>query len=87
MANSRQDLLDRVRRVLKDTFLNDGLVIAEDTKLADLAEWDSMLHVTLIMALENEFQVRLNAKEASQSVAIRPILDLLEIKLNPLGRR
>jgi acyl carrier protein len=85
MANSREDLLGRVRRVLKDVFLDDGLVIVEDTKLSDLAEWDSMLHVTLIMALENEFKVRLNAKEASQSVAIRPILDLLEIKLNPVG--
>jgi acyl carrier protein len=86
MENFRQGLLDRVRRVLKETFLNDGLIITEDTKLADIPEWDSMLHVTLIMALENEFNVRLNAKEASLSVAIRPILDLLETKADPLRR-
>ena len=80
MTTSRQDLMERVRRVVQDMVLNDTLVIAEDTKLADIPEWDSMLHVTLVMALETEFGVRLNAEEASQSVAIRPILDLLDAK-------
>lgn len=86
MTDVRQDLLDRIRRVLQDTFLDNRLIVTEDTKLADIPQWDSMLHVTLIMAIENEFSVRLNAKEASQSVAIRPILDLLERKRDQPGR-
>jgi acyl carrier protein len=86
MDNFRQDAFDRLRRVLNNTFLNADLVFTEDTKLTDIPEWDSMLHVTFIMALENEFNVRLSAKEASQSVAIRPILDLLETKNDPLRR-
>jgi acyl carrier protein len=87
MTDLRQNLMERVRRVLKDMFLSDSLVITEDTQLADIREWDSMLHVTLVMALEGEFKVRLNAKEASQSVAVRPILDLLEAKLDGGQRR
>lgn len=80
MTNFRQDLMERVQRVVQDMVLNDSLVITEDTKLTDIPEWDSMLHVTLVMALEREFGVRLNAKEASESIAIRPILDLLDAK-------
>ena len=86
MTNFRQDLMERVRCVLKDLFLDDALVITEDTKLADIPEWDSMLHVTLVMTIEREFSVRLNAKEVSQTVAIRPILDLLEAKVGHQGR-
>jgi acyl carrier protein len=82
VVDHRQEMLERVRRVLRDTFVDDRLVITEDTKLADISEWDSELHVTLILALEQEFDVRLTAKEASQSVAIRPILDLLESKID-----
>jgi acyl carrier protein len=81
MPNVRQNLLDRVRRVLNDVFLDDSLIITENTELTDIPEWDSMLHVTLIMALEREFNIRLDAKEASESVAICPLLDLLTIKL------
>jgi acyl carrier protein len=80
MTSFRQDLMERVRRVLNDMLLNDS-VITEDTKLADIPEWDSMLHVTLVLAIEREFSVHLNSKEVSQSVAIRPILDLVEAKL------
>ncbi len=86
MANHRQEVLERVRRVLRDTFLNDDLIVAEDTNLADIPEWDSELHVTLVLALEHEFNVRLTAREASRAVAIRPILDLLESKNDPPRR-
>jgi hypothetical protein len=34
------------------------------------------------MALEREFNLRFSAKEASESVAIRPILDLLAAKMS-----
>jgi acyl carrier protein len=81
MTTLRQDLLDRVRRVLHETFMDDRLAITEDTKFADIPEWDSILHVTLIMTLEREFNVRLSAREASESIAIRPVLDVLENKL------
>ncbi len=74
--------MERVQRVLKDMLLNDSLVITEDTKLDGIPEWDSMLHVTLVMALEREFDIRLNAREASQLVVMRRILDLLEAKLS-----
>ena len=76
--------MERVQNVLRDLFLNNSLVIKEDTKLADIPEWDSMLHVTFVMSLEREFNIRLNAKEASQAIALRPILDLLTAKTTAL---
>ena len=81
MAEVRRALLERVRRVLRDLFVDDSLAVTEDTKLVDIPEWDSMLHVTLVMALEREFGIRLNAEETDKAVAVRPIVDLLEIKL------
>ncbi len=80
MTDSRRNLLKRIETVVHNLVLDDSLVITEETKLTDLAEWDSLLHVTLVIALETEFDVRLDDKEASQSTAIRPILDLLEAK-------
>ena len=82
MTHSRRDLMERVQRVVKETVLDDSLEITESTKLADIPEWDSMLHVTLVMALEREFGVRLSAKEADASIAIGPILAILASKLD-----
>jgi len=82
----RQDLMERVRRILRDLFLDNSLAVTEDTQLVDIPEWDSMLHVTLVMAIETEFNVRLNAREVSELTAIRPILDVLTAKLGTQSR-
>jgi acyl carrier protein len=82
MTVARQDLLDKLRTVLRDLMLNDSLPVSESTQLAEIPEWDSMLHVTLVMTLEHQFEVRLNAQEAGSMTAVKPILDLLETKLS-----
>jgi acyl carrier protein len=82
MAADSEELLERVQRVLREVFADEHLVINEDTHLSDIPEWDSTSHVTLIMALENEFNVRLNARQASEAVAIPPILDVLRKKMS-----
>jgi len=81
VERDRQELMNRVERVFRKVFLDDCSAVTEDTTLSDFPEWDSMVHVTLVMALEREFNIRMSAKEASESVAIRPILDLLMAKL------
>jgi hypothetical protein len=38
MANFRQDLLHRVRRVLSKSLLDDSLIVTEHTKMSDIPE-------------------------------------------------
>jgi acyl carrier protein len=80
MMDLRQVLFERVQRVFRETLDDNSLRITKDTTQIDLSEWDSTFQVTLIMAIENEFDVRLSAKDASQLVSVCAILDLLESK-------
>lgn len=80
MMDLRQVLFERVQRVFRETLDDNSLRITKDTTQIDLSEWDSKFQVTLIMAIENEFDVRLSAKDASQLVSVCAILDLLESK-------
>jgi acyl carrier protein len=80
MMDLRQVLFERVQRVFRETLDDNSLKITKDTTQIDLSEWDSKFQVTLIMAIENEFDVRLSAKDASQLVSVSAILDLLETK-------
>lgn len=80
MMDLRQVLFERVQRVFRETLDDNSLRITKDTTQIDLLEWDSKFQVTLIMAIENEFDVHLSAKDASQLVSVCAILDLLESK-------
>lgn len=73
-------LIQRVQRVFREVLDDDSLEITEHIAQADVPEWDSMFQITLILAIEKEFDLRLVAKDAGQLVTVRAILDLLSAK-------
>jgi acyl carrier protein len=48
---------DRLQRVFQEIFADDDLVITDDTTAADIPAWDSLAHINLMFAVENEFEV------------------------------
>lgn len=54
-------ILDRVGRVIGETFGDDAFVIDRDTVAEDVPGWDSLSHTILMLALEDEFGIALPA--------------------------
>ena len=80
MTDLEHGLLERLQGVFRETLDDRSLKITKETAQADISEWDSMFQITLIMAIEKQFDVRLTAREASQLVSVRAILDFLKAK-------
>jgi acyl carrier protein len=53
----------KLNQVFRDVFDDDGIEIFDAMTAADIDEWDSVTHITLVLAVEKEFGVRLNAAE------------------------
>jgi len=64
--NKRAEVLQRLNEVFREVFDNDALVIEEATSATDIADWDSLMHITLCVAVEREFNTRLNAAEIAR---------------------
>lgn len=54
----------------------------EHRLVADLGA-DSLDHVELVMAIEDEFNITLDDKEASEVVCVKDVVRLVNAKLNP----
>lgn len=54
--------------------------LREDTTAADIEEWDSIAHVTLILATEEEFGVRFDSSEIANASDVGEFVSLLESK-------
>ncbi|MBL7497826.1 acyl carrier protein [Frankia sp. CNm7] len=50
---------ERLRRVFREIFADDALTLADDTTAADIPAWDSLAHINLMFAIENEFGVEI----------------------------
>jgi acyl carrier protein len=77
MTDDRRQLLTRVTAVFREVFDDDQLELTEDLTPADLEAWTSLAHITLCLALEDEFNLCLNPKDISGLSSVGAILDFL----------
>lgn len=59
------EIYQRLNEVFRDVFDDDSIEVNENTTAADIEDWDSLNHITLIDAVESEFGVRFTMGEVS----------------------
>ena len=75
------DVHDRLQRVMRDVFDDDALVARDQMSAADVPDWDSLAHVSLVVAVEKEFKVRFAAHEVSSLRDVGELKTLIRSKL------
>jgi acyl carrier protein len=75
------DLLTRLEPVFRDVLDNSGLRLSRETNASNLEGWDSLAHVNLVFAIEQEFGVRFTLEELEHLKTVGDIIGLMERKL------
>jgi len=70
----------RLNQVFQDVFEDDAINVDESTTAADIEDWDSMKHVSLMLAVEREFQLRFSASEIAQLASVGELMELVKEK-------
>ena len=63
---SKDEIIERLDDVFRDVFDDDTLEVDENTTADDIEDWDSIEHITLIGAVEDEFKMRLSLIHISE---------------------
>ncbi|MGN0621633.1 MAG: acyl carrier protein [Porcipelethomonas sp.] len=74
---SREEITRRLNEVFRDVFDDDDIVVTEDTTSADIEDWDSLEHINLIGAVEQEFRMRFKMKEVSSMKNVGEMIDIV----------
>lgn len=77
MSNERSVVHGRLNSVFQDIFDDDDISIVEETTSDDIEEWDSLMHITLVVSIEKEFGLKLNAAEVGGLTNVGAMIDLL----------
>ena len=75
--------IDALTEVFREVFENPGIVLSPKTTANDIDGWDSLSHVSLMMAVELKFNISFSRREI---VSFRNVGDLvagIDKKLNP----
>lgn len=60
---TRQEIFAALSEVFADVFDRDDIELTETTTAKDVAGWDSLTHIALLAAVEDEFSIRFDMKE------------------------
>jgi acyl carrier protein len=74
------DRLERLGDIFRDVFNDEDLVISRETSAKDVDEWDSVMHVSLIVNVEKVFGVRFSSSEVAKLQNVGELADLIESK-------
>ncbi len=72
------DRLFAVQETFRQVFDDDGMFVTRDTARRDVADWDSVAHVKLVLSLEEEFGIRFSEDEVSSIQTVGQLLDAVE---------
>lgn len=71
----------KLTEIFRDVLDNDDIVLAPHLTANDVAEWDSLAHVRLILAVEKAFRVSFTASQMGRLKNVGELADLIQSKV------
>lgn len=75
---SREEIFEKVQDIFRDVFDDDSLEIGESTNSDDIEDWDSLEHITLVVSMEKEFNVKFDIKIVNKLENVGQMVDLIQ---------
>ena len=69
---------ERVEKVFREILEDEDFIFNLDLRIEDIEGWDSLVHIQIILALEEEFNIKLTTQQITQIKSLKDIMDILE---------
>ena len=78
---SREEIFEKLNEVFRDVFDDEEIEVGEETTAADIDGWDSLEHINLIAAVEQEFGVKFTMGQVVTMKNVGEMARLIEEKI------
>lgn len=81
-AKTEQSILEELTPIFRSIFENETLVVTPELTAKDVEGWDSLTHMSLIVAVEEHFKIKFKLRDV---VKFRNLGDMCRSVLASLG--
>ena len=74
---TRQEIFAKLNEVFTDVF-DEEITVTDATTAADIADWDSLTHITLISEVEDAFDIKFSMKDVLGLNNVGEMVDIIE---------
>lgn len=70
--------MDKINKILAENLKISLDQTAQNLTMQDVNDWDSLSHMNLIVALEDEFQIQLTGDEIAEMISLDRIREIVQ---------
>ncbi len=74
---TKEAIYEKLEIIFRDLFDDDDITLCDSTTADDIEDWDSLEHINLISAVENEFSMKFAMKEVSTMKNVGEMVDII----------
>jgi acyl carrier protein len=78
---TRAEILEQVSQIVGDTIDVEGLALQPGMTASDVAGWDSLAHVQIMVAIERAFGIRFRTGEMTSIANVGDLVKRIEVRL------
>lgn len=77
---TNQEVLKRITDLIRENLDNDDIVLTAETEAKDVDGWDSLAHVRIMVAVEEDFNVRFTTDEITSLKDVGSLIALVQAR-------
>ena len=78
---TREEIFERLNKVFQTVFDDETITVTEFTTSDYIDGWDSLEHINLIVAIEQEFGIKFNMGEVTTMKNVGEMVDIIMTRL------
>jgi acyl carrier protein len=79
---TREEVFEKINEVFRDVFEDDDITVVDETTADDIEDWDSLEHINLVNAIEQEFGIKFTM---GQIVSMKNVGEMADIIMSKIG--
>ena len=76
-----ENITRELESIFRDVFDDESIELNRETCSENIDEWDSLMHITLLAAIQDEFSIQFNIDEITSMKKVGDMIDAIEGKL------
>lgn len=73
----REEIFEKLNEIFREVFEDDSIEVVETTSSADIEDWDSLTHITLVSSVEDEFDMKFSMKDVIGMKNVGEMVDII----------
>lgn len=74
---NRENIYEKLNGIFREVFDNQDIIVKDETTASDVNGWDSLMHITLIAAVEDEFNIKFAMKDIVEMKNVGALVDII----------